>query len=151
MTTRTLRMAAPLALSLPVSCGGGGEGAHSPLVLVEDAWVRPADAGMNSAIYLTLLNEGGEADRLLGGETPAAVQLQIHQSRLDDGIMRMRQVEAVDLPRGQEVEMKPGGLHIMLVELKESLAEGGSITLLLRFQRSGTQTLQVPVQSGGDR
>ena len=57
MTTRTLRMAAPLALSLLVSCGGGGEGAHSPLVLVEDAWVRPADAGMNSAIYLTLLND----------------------------------------------------------------------------------------------
>jgi len=118
--------------------------------VVEGAWARSMPAGANSAVYLVLQNRGDEPDHLTGGETEAAVGVEIHESRLEDGIMRMRELEEVAVEAGNRVEFRPGGIHIMLLELREPLAAGDSIRLLLHFQQSGSQTLQVPVRAGAE-
>ncbi len=88
-------------------------------------------------------------DRLLGGETTVASALEIHESREEDGVMRMRPVEGIDLPPGGEAELRPGGLHVMLLGLTRSLMPGDTITLTLRFQRSGEVVVRVPVRLAG--
>jgi len=103
-------------------------------------------AGANSAVYLVLENQGGGPDRLLGGETEAAAGVEIHESRLEDGIMRMRKVGEVEVPAGSRVDLSPGGIHLMLLDIREALVEGDSITLLLRFRESGSRSLRVPVR-----
>lgn len=84
-------------------------------------------------------------DVLLGGETEAADSLQLHTHQSEDGIMRMRRVEAVKLPKGEAVHFMPGGLHIMLVGLKAPLKKGESVAIELRFANAPDMQLDVPV------
>jgi copper(I)-binding protein len=110
-----------------------------------------ASTPTNSALYLLLRNRGGEADFLEGGWTSAAAAVELHESRMESGVMRMRRVEAVEVPPGGEAELKPGGLHIMLLDLQAPLSEGDSLSLTLHFRISGDLPLTVPVllDSGG--
>lgn len=103
-------------------------------------------ASTNSAVYFILRNGGEETDRLTGGETPAAAAVQIHESRMVDDVMRMERVDGLDIPPGGAVELKPGGLHIMLLGLTRSLVEGEEIDLTLHFLRSGKVVVTVPVR-----
>ncbi len=144
-----------------VSCGGGGgkpaEGLE-PVLLVEGGWVRtralPEDApaaGVNSAAYFRLRNVGRVGDRLVGGRTPLAESVEIHETREEEGVMRMRAVEAVEVPPAGEVEFRPGGLHLMLVGLRRSLSEGDSVPLILVFQGRGEVEVRLPVGGTGSQ
>ena len=106
-------------------------------------------AGTNAAVYLLLRNDGGEADRLTGGETPAARGVQIHESRMVGDVMSMERIDGLDLPAGDAVELKPGGSHLMLLGLTRSLVEGEEIDLTLHFLRSGDLAVTVPVRVVG--
>ena len=137
---------------LLMSCGDGGA-SDAPEIEVDGGWARAmplmeeeGGAGTNSAVYLLLRNHGGVADRLTGGKTPAAAAVEIHESRMVDDVMRMRKVDGLDLPPGGAVELKPGGLHIMLLGLTKSLIGGEGIELTLHFQRSGDLVVTVPVR-----
>jgi hypothetical protein len=138
---------------LLAACGGGGS--DSPEIEVDGGWARvmplmqeEGGAGTNSAVYFLLRNQGGVADRLMGVETSAAGSVEIHESRMVDDVMRMRMVDGLDIqPRGA-VELKPGGLHLMLLGLTKSLVEGDEIHLTLHFQRSGELVVTVPVRLG---
>jgi copper(I)-binding protein len=137
---------------LLVSCGGGGA-SDIPGMQVEGGWARAmpllqeeGGASTNSAVYFILRNGGEETDRLTGGETPAAAEVQIHESRMVDDVMRMERVDGLDIPPGGAVELKPGGLHIMLLGLTRSLVEGEEIDLTLHFLRSGNVVVTVPVR-----
>lgn len=157
MESRLIRVVLLLSALLLPSCGPRNDSGEAR-VLVEEAWARPmpvavggGPSGVNSAVYLTLRNEGGAPDRLVAGETPVAEALEIHESRVEDGIMRMRPVEGVRIPPGGAVELRPGGLHLMLLNLRTSLAEGDTIELSLRFESSGARRVLVPVRSSGER
>jgi len=138
-----------------VGCAGPETGA--PGIEVLNAWARPRAMdvgaggslpGANSAVYLEIRNRGPAPDRLLGGETPVAVGVEIHESVLEGDIMRMRRVEGVDLPGEAVVELRPGGLHIMLLDLREPLLEGDTLSLTLTFQEAPPVSIRVPVQGG---
>lgn len=125
-----------LALLLAASAGvvakDGG-------VRVENAWTRavPAVAPVAGG-FLTVVNDGGSADRLLRIETDAAQRVEIHQMRNDGGVMRMRALpDGVAVPAHGRVEFKPGGYHLMLIQPKRALAEGGRFDATLVFQRAG--------------
>ncbi|MFH1762810.1 MAG: copper chaperone PCu(A)C [Gemmatimonadota bacterium] len=141
-----------LSCVLVASCGGGG-GSDPPEIHVEGGWARAmpliveeGQAGTNSAVYLTLRNDGGEPDRLTGGETTAATSVQIHESRMVDDVMRMQRVDGLDIRPGEPVELKPGGVHIMLLGLTRSLVEGEEIDLTLHLLRSDDLVVSVPVR-----
>jgi hypothetical protein len=114
---------------------------------VEEAWARPGPAGSNSAVYFLIDNPTNREDSLIGASSSSASQVEIHLSMMGaDETMSMHPQESVPIPERGQVTFEPGGLHVMLVNLKRDLAEGEQIELILRFREAGEITLQVPVE-----
>jgi hypothetical protein len=117
-----------------------------PLV-VTGAWARPALAGQNSAIYLTIENPNNFADNLVQASSEAAESTELHMSQMDEqGVMSMHPQHAIEVPKNGQVALASGGLHVMLVNLKQDLTPGDLVSLVLQFDKSGEMLLQVPVQ-----
>jgi copper(I)-binding protein len=133
--------------TLLLSACGTNEGIAS-----RDAWARPATLGENSAIYLLLQNHTAEDDELVSASTDAAEIVELHESRMVDGsdMMEMVPQDSIPVPAKGEVELKPGGLHIMLVNLKQDLKVGDKIEVTLRFKSGLEMKLTVPVMEGMD-
>jgi periplasmic copper chaperone A len=105
-------------------------------VTVEGAWARPTVPGQQGGGgFLTLRSP--VADRLIGGSTPLAQRFELHTMTMKGDVMEMREVDGIDLPAGQKVELKPGGLHVMLVGLKQPLKVGTKVPVTLRFKNAG--------------
>ena len=144
----------PLLLLLPALLACGEEAQRRPISL-ENAWARPApgfpgEAGTrapsNTAVYLEIRNPGPRPDRLLGGETPAATSVEIHETVLEGDVARMRRREGLDLAPDRVLVLRPGGLHLMLLGLRGPLEEGDSLTLTLFFRDSPPVAVRVPVR-----
>ncbi len=130
------------AIVLLSGCTHGGQD-----ISVADAWARPGRTGGNSAVYFTITNALPEADTLLGVEGVAADSVELHRSSLDaSGTMRMRPVESVPLAAESTVTFETGGLHVMLVGLKQDLSAGDTLRLTLDFQNHPDLTLDVRVR-----
>jgi copper(I)-binding protein len=143
-----LPILAALALSAPASAHDYKIGALS----IGHPWARetPPAAKMGAG-YLTVKNTGTEADRLLTVETPGAEKVEIHQSLTENGIAKMRPVTAVDIAPSGETALQPGGYHLMLVGLKEPLAEGMRIPATLIFEKAGKIEVELAVENMGYR
>ena len=138
----SLRPTAALAALLLASCGGGGP---KPSITIGEPWARAAAPGRTStAAYFTIANSGGE-DRLLS-VTSTAGEVSLHSTSMDDGVMRMRPVEALDIPAGTTVRLEPGGTHAMVTGLKQPLAAGSALPLDLTFERSGELRVNASVR-----
>jgi hypothetical protein len=94
--------------------------------------------------YLTLTSKG-RADRLLSASTPVAREVQLHSMKMEGDVMRMRAAPQLELPAGQPVELKPGGYHIMMLDLEQPLAAGSSVpmTLVLRNAKGVESRLEL--------
>ena len=116
-------------------------------IAVEAPFAR-ASAGTAGAgaAYMTLKSAEASADRL-SASTPAAERAELHTHVMEGDVMGMREVDSIEIPAGGTVELKPGGLHIMLIGLKAPLKEGESIPLTLSFAKAGPVTVTVPVKS----
>jgi len=126
----------------------GGALAQGTGIKVTDAWARAMPGGaQTAAAYVTITSTS--ADRLTGVSTPAAQKAELHTMTMDNGVMKMRQVDGIDLPAGKTVALKPGGYHIMLMGLAQPLKEGQTFPLTLTFQKAGTQQVTVAVQKIG--
>ena len=102
--------------------------------------------------YMTLSNEGSSEDRLIGGSSSVAGEVQIHEMTMDGSIMKMRQLESgLAVPGGETVTLQPGGYHIMLMELKQRIEQGSSVPLTLEFEKAGKVDLELSVESMGAR
>ncbi len=98
----------------------------------EIAWARASLGGVKNAIvYGTFVNEGTDTMRLVGGSTPVADRIEFHLHAMDGNVMTMKQLDAIALKPGETATLKPGGLHIMLINLKRPLKEGESFPLTL--------------------
>lgn len=119
-------------------------------LMLEQPWARatPGQA-KNGAAYLTIHNAGKTDDRLLSAASEVAMRVELHNHVNKDGVMQMRQVEAVAVPAGSMATLKPGGFHVMLMGLKAPLKEGESFSLTLTFEQAGSTTVQVQVESVG--
>jgi copper(I)-binding protein len=117
-------------------------------------WARETAAGQTAGGgFLTITNKGKTADRLTGGTTAAAAQVQIHTMSMDGGIMRMRPLkDGLAIPAGGTATLKPGSFHIMFVGLKRPFKQGEMIPVTLTFARAGKVDVQFkvePVTFGG--
>ena len=116
---------------------------------VEQPWARAtAGSGKTGAAYL-MLTAHGQGDRLTGASTPVADMAELHQSSEDHGVMRMRPVEGLALDPGMPVTLAPGGMHLMLMDLKQPLKQGTTFPLTLTFEHAPPVTVQVPVKAAG--
>lgn len=119
---------------------------------VRDAWARPTVPGQRSTgVYAKLTS--GVGGRLLGGSSPLAESVEVHEMAMEGDVMRMRALDkGLELPAGQGVELRPGGLHLMLTGVKQALPSGSTLPVTLRFVdkdgREGSLALQVPVTAG---
>ncbi len=150
-TRRAFAIIAGLGLLAPASLRAQGTATETRAgaILVTQPWSRAAMRGGSGAAFLTLRNTGTTADRLLGASTPAAGKVELHSMVRDGDVMRMREQPAIDLPPGQQVVLRPGGLHIMLLGLAQPLDRGATLPLTLRFERAGEVTVQLAVQAAG--
>lgn len=104
-----------------------------------------------SAAYMVLLNRTDAALKIVSAESPAAAEVQIHETVVENDMAMMRELEAgLDLPAGERVELKPGGIHIMLLDLVAPIAPGQAVLLTLTFETGETLTLAVPVYDKGE-
>lgn len=141
-----LAFAVPLALVTHIPAVAAEDYTLGTLT-IEEPWARASPGAVrNGAAFLTVENHGTEADRLLSAATPAAATAELHTHMMDsDGVMKMRQVEAIELAPGSAVELAPGGYHIMLMGLAAPLEEGTTFPLTLRFEHAGEVTVEVVV------
>lgn len=112
-------------------------------------WAR-ATAGTvkTGAVFMTIDNHGAEADRLLSVSTSSATTAELHTHMMDsNGVMKMRQVDGVELAPGSETKLAPGGLHVMLMGLAAPLLEDSVFPMTLRFERAGEITVDIVVES----
>jgi len=119
---------------------------------VKDPWVRSTVAEQKATgAFMQITSASG--GRLVSASSPAAGVVEIHEMAMDGNTMRMRAVPALDLPAGKAVELKPGGYHVMLMDLKAPLAAGASIDLNLVVEgkdgKRETLALKAPVRALG--
>lgn len=144
------RLASPLFLTAALWAGAATAETATAPVQAENAWARATVAGQKATGAFMRLT-ASSASRLVRAESAAAGVTEIHEMKMEGDVMKMRAVAGLDLPAGQAVELKPGGYHIMLMDLKAPLAQGTQVPLTLVFQDAqGAQSqlvLQVPVQA----
>jgi copper(I)-binding protein len=120
-------------------------------VVVERPWTRATPGGAKVAGgYLTVRNTGNEPDRLIGGSLAQAGRFEIHESRLEGDVARMRHLPGgLEIKPGQSVTLAPGGYHVMFMGLKAPLKQGDKIKGQLIFQKAGTVEVEYAVEGVG--
>lgn len=146
---KNMLLVAAIAL-LVVVAGCFPPAASGPQIKIEEAWGRPspmmATAG---AFYMMIRNTGAEADKLIGGKSPACGTVELHESyQMDNGMMGMRPVQGgyIEIPAGGQAELKVGGLHVMCIDKLEDFQPGVKLPLTLQFEKSGEQTIDVEIR-----
>lgn len=116
-------------------------------VEVKDPYVRAVPPGQqNSASFMQLTNNSGEAHAVVAAESDVAETVELHTHVMDDGMMKMRQIEKVDLPAGEAVSLEPGGLHVMLIGLKQDLVPDTNVAITLVFDDGSKREITAPVR-----
>ena len=138
---RSLSRLLPIGLFWVVSAVAAADA-----VQVTDAWARATVPGQKVAGAYMQIVSAVDA-RLVGVASPVAGSAEVHWMTMEGGTMRMRAIDALELPAGQVVELAPGGYHVMLFQLKQPLVAGERVALTLDFETAAGQKLQVPVSA----
>lgn len=123
------------------------QSASAANISVTDAWARATMPGQKvSGAYMQIRSDADA--RLISASSPAVPRVEIHEMKMDGDVMRMREVEAIELPKGKTVSLEPGGFHIMLMNLPKPIAAGEVIPLVLTVESGGKrQTVEVKAQA----
>jgi copper(I)-binding protein len=137
----------------------------TPQIRAEDVWSRPAVAmgdtgesaesgsemgqgmGGTGAVFMVLVNDGQEADRLVGAKTDVAKVVEIHETKMEGDVMKMQMLpDGLEVPARGEVQLKPGGYHVMLIGLQRNLDVGDTFSVELLFEKSGSLVVEPVVR-----
>lgn len=119
---------------------------------IQHPWSRALPpVAPTGATYLTIENRGQQSDTLTGAHTPIAAYTELHEHVHQDDLMKMQQIDTVEIAPGNSVEFSPGGHHIMLFELKEPLVAGHAYPMTLVFERAGEVEVEVKVSKDAAR
>jgi copper(I)-binding protein len=125
-------------------------------VEIEKPWTRATPPGAKMAAgYMTIRNRSASPDRLRNITSPAAARVETHVTIKDGDIVRMREVKSFDVPANGVLELKPGGAHLMFVDIKRPFKDGETIPVTLRFDKAGEVKVDFlvgrPDTSGGHK
>jgi len=139
MKLKVLMLAAIGALSM--------QAAWAANISVSDAWARATMPGQKvSGAYMQIQSDADA--KLISVSSPAVPRVEVHEMKMDGDVMRMREVQAIDLPKGKTVSLEPGGYHIMLMNLPKPIAAGEVIPLTLTIESGGKrQTVEVKAEA----
>lgn len=139
-TAQAQQHAQPAAQEQPVTVGE---------LRISSAWARAMLPGQKAGGgYLTITNAGTADDRLVSAASPAAAKVEIHEMKVVDDVMVMRPVAGLVIPAGAAVELEPGGLHVMFMQVPKGFAAGETVPLTVQFEKAGAVELQLPVLAG---
>jgi copper(I)-binding protein len=146
---KALAFAAAATLSISALAHGVSKGD----LVIDHPYAVPSLKGVanGSAYFRGIKNKGDKADRLLSASASVADHVEVHRMVTEAGVMRMREVPGIDLPPGETTSLRHGGeYHLMLMNLKQPLKDGDRFDMTLKFERAGTQTVKVWVQTPRD-
>ncbi len=119
-------------------------------VTISDGWVRAMPPGSYmTAAYLSLENNAEESLKLISITSSAAKDCSIHETVIEDGMSRMHQLNAIELPPSTKISLQPGGMHIMLMELNKPLIKGESFPLQLEFSDGSVKKIELKIGKDG--
>jgi len=118
-------------------------------VSIGSPWARATAPGAAVGGGFLVLENAGADDKLVSATSPVSASVELHSMSIENNVMRMREVPAIDLPTGQRVELRPGGLHIMFIDLKAPLKAGESFPVKLRFEKAGEVEVTFKVEAMG--
>ena len=141
------------ALLLAGTFGSGAASAHDyalKSLKIDHPFARATPPGAKVAgVFVAVENTGSQSDRLLSVSTPMAGVAELHEMSVDAGVMRMRGITTLEVRPGEKVQLKPGGYHVMLSELKQPLKVGDKFPMTLKFQNAGAVEVSVWVEGMG--
>ena len=142
-----------LVVALSFSFSVQAQEAKVGSIKVEQAYTRSTVPGQMAAGGFMKIENKGTADQLVSASSPVAGEVQLHEMAMEGNVMKMRQVKDIAVPAGGSVELKPGGLHLMFMNIKAPLTAGESVPVKLKFAKAGEVEVKMPVnamgQSGG--
>ena len=113
---------------------------------VKDAWVRGTVAGQKATgLFGQITSASG--GKLVAASSPAAGMVEVHEMAMDGNVMKMRAVPGLELPAGRAVELKPGGYHLMLLDLKQELKPGETVPITLVIESAGGKRENVEIKA----
>ena len=119
-------------------------------LVIDHPWSRPTVSGIPTGVaYLSITNHGTQRDTLISARTSAASRVEFHRTNFEGGMAHMRPAGAVVIEPNATIKAEPGGLHLMLVDLKSPLVVGTMVPLVLRFENAGEVTVQLQVETMG--
>ena len=137
-------------VALTLGAYAHAQSTQSATVRVENTWARATPTlAKTGAAYVTIINNGSSADRLLGAETPVAQSVEFHEEAEENGISRMRQLNTLEIKPGAKVIFKPGSMHMMMTGLKHPLKQAENFPLTLQFEKAGKIVVAVSVAKVG--
>jgi copper(I)-binding protein len=119
-------------------------------ITIDQPWTRATAPGAKVAGgYMMIRNKGGAPDRLIGASSPAAAKVELHVHSMEGGVMKMREAPAYEVPANGSFELKPGGAHLMFMDVKRAFKEGEKIPVKLKFEKAGEVSAEFQVGSLG--
>jgi periplasmic copper chaperone A len=120
-------------------------------ITISNPWARATPKGASiGGAYMAIANKGTDADRLIGGNSPVANSVEVHEMSMQGGVMKMRPVQGgLEIKPGQTIELKPESFHLMLVGLKQPLVKGQQIKATLEFAKAGKVDVEYTVEAIG--
>lgn len=146
---RLFTLLAAATLSMAALAHGTAKGD----LVIDHPYAIPSLKGVanGSTYFRGIRNKSNKPDRLLSVSTPVAERVEVHRMVTEGAVMRMREVGSIELPPGETTSLRHGGqYHLMLINLKQPLKDGDRFDLTVRFERAGTQTMTVWVQTPRD-
>ncbi len=121
------------------------------MLKISAPWARATPNGAKvGGGYMTITNTGTAPDRLVGGTTDISSRFEVHEMSMDNGVMKMRELgQGLEIKPGEKVEFKPGGYHVMFMDLKQQLVQGQTFKATLRFEKAGPVDVNFVIEGIG--
>ena len=146
---RLFGLCAFAGMALGLSFSAHAQNAKVGSVQIENAYTRATVPGQQVAGGFMKIENKGAADQLVSASSPVAGEVQLHEMAMDGNVMKMRQVKDIAVPSGGAVELKPGGLHLMFMNIKAPLTAGETVPVKLKFAKAGEVEVKMPVNAMG--
>ena len=142
---------AMLAVVVGIGLAGMAQAQNAKVggVQIENAYTRATVPGQMAAGGFMKIENKGAADQLISASSPVAGEVQLHEMSMEGNVMKMRQVKDIAVPAGGAVELKPGGLHLMFINIKAPLTAGQTVPVKLKFAKAGEVEVKIPVNAMG--
>ena len=144
---KTLLIAGGIAVSSSALAQSVSKNVSTDSIKIENAYTRATVPGQKVAGGFMKIENKGAADQLVSASSPVAGEVQLHEMSMEGNVMKMRQVKDIAVPANGAVELKPGGLHIMFMNIKAPLAAGETVPVKLKFAKAGEVEVKFPVNA----